>query len=208
MAIQQVSDILNTYQKTSNLGIATEKPPANSSQASSTTISQSQITIRNEQQASLVAHLFGDPSKAIEDSLKMTFQAAIEKLNEVLQADLGEYAISAESLKNQGGMEHWTPENTAGRIISGSTAFLAGFQTAHPELEGEALINKFMEVVGGGLQQGFEEAKGILGDLEVFNGKVEDNFTKTLSLVEKGLENFRNQQLETIPQPVKSSETA
>uniref|UniRef100_Q31HQ3 DUF5610 domain-containing protein n=1 Tax=Hydrogenovibrio crunogenus (strain DSM 25203 / XCL-2) TaxID=317025 RepID=Q31HQ3_HYDCU len=156
-------------------------------------IKADQMTIRNERQASLVAHLFGDSSKAIENSLKMTFQAAIEKLNETLTPDLGENAISQEALKKQGGMEYWTPENTAGRIVSGATAFLPAFQKAHPELEGEALMQEFMSVVGGGLQSGFDEAKGILGDLNVFEGKVKDTFSATTDLVSKGMENFRRE---------------
>ena len=156
-------------------------------------IKADQMTIRNERQASLVAHLFGDSSKAIENSLKMTFQAAIEKLNETLTPELGENAISQDALKKQGGMEYWTPENTAGRIVSGASAFLPAFQKAHPELEGEALMQEFMSVVGGGLQQGFDEAQGILSDLNVFDGKVKDTFSATTDLVSKGMENFRRE---------------
>ncbi|RUM90448.1 MAG: hypothetical protein DSZ27_08945 [Thiomicrospira sp.] len=162
-------------------------------------IKADQMTIRNERQASLVAHLFGDSSKAIENSLKMTFQAAIEKLNETLTPELGENAISQEALKKQGGMEYWTPENTAGRIVSGATAFLPAFQKAHPELEGEALMQEFMSVVGGGLQQGFDEAQGILSDLNVFDGQVKETFSATTDLVSKGMENFRREFLSLPP---------
>jgi len=165
------------------------------------TIDSSQMTIRNERQASLVAHLFGDGQTAQENSLKLTFQAAIEKLNEVLMADMpkaveGEAQtnlISEEALKEQGGMEYWTPENTAKRIVEGATAFMNGFQTAHPELEGESLINHFMDVVGGGLAQGFDEAKGILGDLDVLKGDIADNVESTFTLVQEGMQNFKNQ---------------
>lgn len=195
MAIQQIPGGLGAYQKISGLEQSSETLQSKSLNINGNQISAEQITIRNDKQASLVAHLFGDPNKAIEDSLKMTFQAAIEKLNEKLQADLGENAISEEALEKQGGMEYWTPENTAKRIVDGSTAFLSGFQKAHPELEGEALMNKFMDVVGGGLQQGFDEAQGILGDLKVFNGLVEDNFTSTVDLVKKGMEDYKNSYL-------------
>lgn len=88
-------------------------------------------------------------------------------------------------------------ENTANRIIEGSTAFLAGFQKIHPELEGEALMEKFNEVVGGGLKQGFSEAKEILSGLKVFEGSVEESFNATYELVEKGMLNFRNEYLGT-----------
>ncbi len=159
-----------------------------------------QMTIRTERQASLVAHLFGDGTSASADSLKLTFQAAMEKLNEVLSAEFGvaeggAAPISEEALKAQGGMEYWTPENTAKRIVDGSTAFLAGFQAANPELEGEALMDRFIEVVGGGITQGFDEAKGLLGDLDVLKGDIADNIESTFKLVQDGLQNFRNQYL-------------
>lgn len=178
---------------------ASERPDS-AGAAEQSSISANQMTIRNERQASLVAHLFGNGASAASSSLKITYQAAIEKLNEVLSADLntaeGAAApISEEALKEQGGMEYWTPENTAKRIIEGSSAFLSGFQSAHPELEGEALIDRFMDVIGGGISQGFTEAKGILGDLDVLKGDIADNIESTYSLVQDGLQAFRNQYL-------------
>lgn len=182
----------NVYQKHSaqeskmDFGVSNaQKNQANSP------LTADQVTIRNDKQASLVAHLFGDPNQSTESTLKMTYQAAIDKLNEALTPQLGENAISEEALKKQGGMDYWTPENTAGRIVNGATAFLPAFQKANPDLEGEALMTKFMDVVGGGLQQGFDEAQGILSDLKVFDGKVKDTFTATTDLVNKGMENFR-----------------
>jgi hypothetical protein len=171
-----------------------------------------QMTIRTERQASLVAHLFGDGTSASADSLKLTFQAAMEKINEVLSAELGmtegdSAPISEEALKRQGGMEYWTPENTAKRIVDGSTAFFAGFQAANPELEGEVLMDRFIEVVGGGIAQGFEEAKGLLGDLDVLKGDIADNIESTFQLVQDGLQNFRNQQLGITETAVPIAET-
>lgn len=200
---------LQAYQNTNKLNPNSEKleqqgvkEKGNSAFAPGQEISADKITIRNERQASLVAHLFGDGKNANESSLKLTFQAAIEKLNEVLREDMGiekngtsADPISKKSLKEQGGMEYWTPENTAKRIVDGSTAFLAGFQSAHPELEGEELMNRFLEVVGGGITKGFEEAKGILGDLNVLEGDIESNIDSTYSFVQTGLQNFRNQYL-------------
>jgi len=195
MSISNIPDGINAYQKqalkdTKADAPATANLPKNQTEGA---LKVDQITIRNEKQASLVAHLFGDSSKAIENSLKMTYQAAIGKLNEVLTPQLDENAISKEALQKQGGMDYWTPENTAGRIVNGATAFMPAFQKAHPDLEGEALLQEFMNVVGGGLQQGFDEAQGILGDLKVFDGKVKDTFTATTDWVAKGMENFRRE---------------
>jgi len=158
--------------------------------------------LKTAQQASLIAHLFGDGQSINENTLKLTYQAAIEQLNEVLSAELNQTEeatapISAETLKQQGGMEYWTPENTAQRIVEGSTAFFSAFQTANPELEGEALVDRFIEVIGGGVSKGFEEAKGLLGDLDVLEGSIADNIEKTYTLVQEGFQNFRNQYLAT-----------
>ncbi|WP_051640680.1 DUF5610 domain-containing protein [Thiomicrorhabdus sp. Milos-T2] len=198
---------INAYQKLSALPTEqarTHNPNAIDSQENFTEKTQivaSQMTIRNERQASLVAHLFGNGQAAESQSLKLTYQAAIDKINKVLMADkpttedaeTDTAPISEEALKSQGGMEYWTPENTAKRIVSGATAFLPGFQAIHPELEGEALMDKFLDVVGGGLTQGFDEAKGLLGDLDVLKGDIADNVDSTYQLVQDGLQNFKNQ---------------
>lgn len=177
----------------------------------------SKAEMRVEQQASLVAHLFGDGEKTAQSSLKMTYQAAIEKINEILTADFatanadeGNQAtpapISLEKLQDQGGMEYWTPENTANRIVSGATGFFAGFQKAHPELEGEALINEFMDIVGGGLTQGFEEAKGILTDLNVLEGSIAANVDLTYQLVQEGMQTFKEEFLAGLANRMQSND--
>lgn len=151
-----------------------------------------------QQQASVITHLFNQGSQQDIElfSMKVNYQSAIEAINEKLRADLGldpETAdpVSQNKLQEQGGMEYWTPENTAKRIVEGATAFLGGFQAANPDLQGEELMTKFMDVVGGGLIQGFAEAKGFLGDLKVFEGTVEQNYNATFELVQAGMEQFR-----------------
>jgi len=150
------------------------------------------------QEASIVSHFFSDKESVLPDSMKLTYQAAIEKINEILnpENDNVDDKITQEKL-NEKGMGYWSPKNTADRIIEQASSFLVAFQKAHPELEGQALLDKFDEVVGGGLRQGFSEAKSVLEDLKVFNGEVEENFSSTFNLVEKGMLDFRNEQLTT-----------
>ncbi len=193
---------VQAYQSNANLNALNQSDKSNkldSTQSEpSTPITATEL--KTAQQASLIAHLFGNGNSASESSLKLTYQAAIEKINEVLSAEFGltEEAtapISEEALKQQGGMEYWTPENTAKRIVDGSTAFFSAFQSANPDLEGEALIDRFIEVMGGGVTKGFEEAKGLLGDLDVLEGSIADNIEKTYALVQEGFQDFRNQYL-------------
>lgn len=205
MAIQSINNgMLNAYQKHSgnvtdqanpnNQGKRTHGQPELPEQAAQQAVN-AHASIRQQHQASLVAHLFGDSSSATENALKITFQEAIDKLNEILSAELQQtefQPISQETLKSQGGMEYWTPENTAQRIIDGSTAFLAGFQKNHPELEGEELINRFLDVIGGGITQGFSQAKDVLGNLKVLEGDIEETVDLTYQKVQEGLERFKS----------------
>lgn len=170
----------------------TQNPQASATQSGG--LDTSQIGVGQQQQASLVSHLFGEGQGRLEGAMKLTFQATIEQLNEALAPDLGEKAISQEKLKEQG-IEYWNVENTADRIFSGAKSFMPAFEKAHPDLEGEALMDKYMEVVGGGLQKGFDEAKGILGELKVFEGNIADTFQETMDRVFQSMENFRREQL-------------
>ncbi|MDG6777789.1 DUF5610 domain-containing protein [Thiomicrorhabdus sp. zzn3] len=229
MAINPVNKgLINAYQKTNALTPAQANPenqgkrahgnPELPVQASEKAVEvhQSRTTLRQAQQADLVAHLFSNPEQTSHKALKITFQEAIDKLNEILTQELGQTEfkpISDEALQAQGGLEYWSPENTAKRIVDGSTAMLAAFQKANPNLEGEALINRFMDVIGNGITQGFDQAKGVLGDLNVLEGEVADNIEQTFQLVQQGLqafkENYLNPETETAEtEPLTSSSEA
>ncbi|MEA3405920.1 MAG: DUF5610 domain-containing protein [Pseudomonadota bacterium] len=222
MSVNSIPAMANAYQKTAGLapeqanpnnnGVRAHGQPQLPEQASERAkeVQQTHLTIRQQTQASIVEMMFSSSESATQNSLKITYQEAIDKINEILTAEIGDQVtdettpapISEEALEAQGGMDYWTPENTAKRIVEGGTAFLAGFQAAHPELQGEALMDRFMEVVGGGITQGFDQAKGILGDLNVLEGDIESNIDLTYNLVQEGLTNFRNQYLGITPEAV------
>lgn len=167
----------------------------------------SKETLRIQSQASLINHLFGDEKTKDSNALKILYQETIEKLNEVLAPDLGPNAISAEKLAEQGGMEYWSPENTANRIVQGTTGFFEAYKEANPQLSGEALLDKFLDVIGGGIEKGFNDAKDILSGFEVYDGTVKNNAEATYDLVQKGLAAFREQQMEKMGLNAKDSET-
>lgn len=215
---------IQSYQNSMKMEVSSEKQtalknrpdlPENASPVAQMAVNKSFHSAKLEQNASVVTHLFNQGSqKDIElFSMKVNYQSAIEAINEQLRIDLGLDSeavdpVSQEKLDEQGGMEYWSPENTAKRIVDGATGFLSGFQKAHPELEGDALMDKFMDVVGGGLIQGFEQAKGFLGDLNVFEGKVEENYNATFDLVQKAMEQFRKDFLGIVDEAPTSDEKA
>jgi len=118
------------------------------------------------------------------EPLSVLLKTALTGINEALKDDFGDNAIqNAVSQDN-------TPEGTASRIVSLSTAFYDAFKQQHPGEDGDAVLNKFMETLQKGVDQGFKEARGVLDGLKVLNGDVASNIDKTYELVQKGYADF------------------
>jgi hypothetical protein len=117
-------------------------------------------------------------------SQALLFRNAIDHINELLAPEFGPDAIAA-----QAGEDH-SPEATAARIVSLSTGFFEAYAEQHPDQEvGEAAKN-FIDLIRGGFEKGFAEAKGILQGLQIFGGDVESGVMKTYELVQKGYDDF------------------
>ena len=122
------------------------------------------------------------------DPLALVYKSAITSINEQLEADFGPDAI-----QNAAGQDN-SPEGTAGRIVSLSTAFFSAFQQQHSDLEGDESLNRFMDTIKGGIEKGFKEARDILQGLKVLGGDIAANIDKTYELVQKGLDDFVSKQ--------------
>lgn len=212
---------LNAYQKSAdaaqdNRGRGIDKTPTLPEQAAQQAkdrVASNPAAVKFEQQANLIANLFGNGEVSTQSSLQISFQSAIEEINKQLRIDLGldqsaADPVSNEALNDQGGMDYWSPENTAQRIVQGSTAFISGFQNAHPELQGEELVNRFLEVIGQGISDGFAQAKGFLGDFNVLSEDIESTIDQTYSYVQEGLQSFKNDYLGITPDEASSSTSA
>lgn len=117
----------------------------------------------------------------------LIYKTAIEAINEELRAELGDDAIQK---GYESGLDV-SPEATAGRIVQFSTGLFALYKEQHPELELEEQVDRFLEVIGGGIDKGFSEARDILDGLGVLEGDIADNVDKTYDLVQEGLAAFR-----------------
>lgn len=118
------------------------------------------------------------------DPLALVLKSALTGINEALAPQYGENAI-----QNAVGQDN-TPEGTASRIVSLSTGFYDAYKKQHPGEDDTATAKKFLETIRGGVEQGFKEAKDILGGLNVLNGDIASNVDKTYALVQKGLDDF------------------
>lgn len=124
-----------------------------------------------------------------DEPLALLFQNAIDKLNERLAPALGENAIQ----NAYNATMDFSPEATAERIVGLSTGFFDAFKARHPGEDETEVRNKFMETIGGGIEQGFAEAREILDGLGVLRGEIADNIDLTYALVQNGLQGFADQ---------------
>ncbi|OUR73305.1 hypothetical protein A9Q78_04065 [Methylophaga sp. 41_12_T18] len=120
------------------------------------------------------------------ESLSLLYKTAIEGINDALQATHGDNAIQE---AYDSGLDV-SPEATAERIVSLSTAFFGSYQQQNPELSLEEAVVQFTDIISGGIDQGFGEARDILSGLQVLNGDIASNIDKTYELVQSGLTSF------------------
>lgn len=94
-----------------------------------------------------------------------------------------------------------TPEGTAKFIVDMATGFYNAYSENHKDEADKEKLDGFMNLIRGGVEKGFEEARGILEALNVLNfGQVGENVDKTYDLVQKGLDDFYNSQMSLLEQ--------
>jgi len=116
----------------------------------------------------------------------LVLKAALEGINDALRASMGDNAIQN---TYDSGLDV-SPEATADRIVSLSTAFFGAYQKQHPELSEQEALIKFTEVISGGIDTGFSEAREILSGLSVLEGDIATNIDSTYDLVQEKLAAF------------------
>jgi len=150
-----------------------------------------QQNVRILEASATVAVKAGDTSQAL------LLRTAIDRINELLAPEFGEDAIQARMSDDN------SPEAVAERILSLSTGFFDAYAQQRTGDDPEQVARDFVDLIRGGFQKGFNEAKEILQGLNVFNGEVESGITKTFELVMKGYDDFLAARLqpkeETVP---------
>lgn len=83
-----------------------------------------------------------------------------------------------------------SPDATATRIVSLSTAFFSEYQKQHPVLDQEGAATAFIDIIRGGVGTGFSEAREVLTSLNVLNGEIANNIDSTYELAQEKLTEF------------------
>lgn len=119
----------------------------------------------------------------------LLLKTALEGINEALK-ELGVEKTVEKSAEE--GIDV-SPEATADRIVAFSTNFFPLYAKQHPEMDEQEALTKFVDVISGGIDQGFSEAKEVLTGLNVLEGDIATNIEKTYELVQQGLTDFIDQ---------------
>lgn len=138
------------------------------------------------------------------DAQGLVWRAALDKINELLAGGTGENVLQKAADEQDN-----SAEATAKRILDGATAFYDAYAKQHPDKDLETLAKDFTELVRGGFEKGFNEAKDILKGLKVLEGDVESGIQKTYDLVSKGFDDFLKSKQDALKQDKeKTPETA
>lgn len=147
----------------------------------------SPLKVRKQQYNVSILQAHQDVSLSIKsEPLALIYKTAIEALNKELAPELGENSIQK---GYEGGLDV-SPEATAGRILSFSTGLFSLYQQQHPELNEQEQAEKFIGIIGGGIDTGFSEAREILDGLGVLKDDIAENIDITYNLIQKGLHEF------------------
>lgn len=123
------------------------------------------------------------------EPLSLVLKTALENINAALKEAMGEDNV-IETAVEQG--VDVSPAATADRIVSQSTAFFEQYKANHPDMNEEEAKANFIDLIRGGVEKGFAEARSLLDGLNVLAGDVAANIDKTYELVQQGLDDFLN----------------
>jgi len=149
---------------------------------------QAPISLSNKQQlnAAIIESSLNYNTSIADQPLSLVLKTALQGINEALN-EMGVENTVEEAYES--GVD-FSPEAVAERIVSFSTQFLSSYREQHPEMDEEEALNAFVNIIGGGIDQGFDEAKEVLTSLNVLEGDISDTIDKTYALVQEGLQSF------------------
>jgi len=141
---------------------------------------------KKEQNTAIVQAQMEVSIKMGNEPMALLYKTTLDAINEVLDPTLATKPIQT-AYDNQVDV---SPEATAERIVSFSTGFYHAFLEQNADITPEESLGKFMDVISGGIEQGFKDARDILESLSVLEGNIETDIDNTYDLVQEGLSYF------------------
>jgi hypothetical protein len=195
MAISSVA--ISSFEQVSQRSLSTTTVKSNEEGEKPQTLTESREERREVLNQSILQANYNSSLGNKNDASALMFKTALDAINKELEPTLGKNA--AQKAFDEG--TDFSPEATAERIVSFATAFFPLYQQNHKEDSLEDQLTNFLDVVGGGAEKGFGEAKEILDGLGVFNGEIKENANKTRDLIFEGFDKFKESVLEASKKP-------
>jgi len=183
---QNVKQIKASYSKDSGIPLGQKVSEAAHKKNEIKKMDSTPESIKDQLNSAIVQANLEYSVSAGNDPLALLYKTAIEGINDVLKADFGDNAIQT---SYDSGLDV-SPEATADRIVSMSTAFFAQYREQNADMTDEQAATAFAEIISGGIDQGFTEAREILTGLNVLEGDIATNIDSTYDLVQEGLKAF------------------
>ena len=127
---------------------------------------------------------FGGQGLSNDESMQIIFERAMDKLRGVVDAARAELGVP------EGATLDTSPEATAGRIVDFALGNFGHFYDNHPELSEEEARVQFADFIGGAINQGIQEASGILAALNALNPDVESMIETISGIINERLAAF------------------
>jgi hypothetical protein len=188
---------------TSSAGKSVENKNADSKNIDNKGIEDNASKARQAQNVAILKANEQVSLKSNNDSLSLLYKTALEGINAELEPVLGENA--AQKIYDSG--IDTSPDATAERIVAFATGFYSRYKALNPGRAEQDQLDNFLNVIGGGIEKGFADARDILKGLKVYEGEVSDGVDQTYAKVMAGLDSFRQKMLELAEQPTASETT-
>ena len=173
------------------------KAPTSALEDAQRTAATSREGQRAQQNAQILQASMDVSISAGNKSMTLLYRAAVDKLNEMLEPELGPDAIAQAQQQDQ------SSEAVANRIVSLSTALFDRYAAKYPNKDAETLLQDFVATIRSGFEQGYGEATDILQGLGVWEegGPVRTAIERTYNLVQQGFDDFLSQKLAALKAP-------
>ncbi len=125
----------------------------------------------------------GEPVGA-DDASRIVYERALERLRQVVDTARAELGLKP------GDTLDTSSEATANRIADFALSAFDAFRANHNGLDEEQARVKFVDLIRPAIQQGIDEAKGILGALSALSPEVESQIGSISELITQRLDCF------------------
>jgi hypothetical protein len=123
-------------------------------------------------------------SVSSDQAMGVVFERAMDKLRSVVSD-----ARQALGMADNAQIDT-SPDATGNRIADFALGAFDKWRTQHKDLADDVARKQFADFIGGAVQQGIEEARGILGALNALSNDVSSNIDKTWNTVQQRLNDF------------------